>query len=280
VFQSRRALPVEPHSRRRLVGPLGSALTALALVALSTACSSSNGTEAGRYGPGTPTLGSCHRLTPAIIAGPVDASAPVPCSDPHTSVTIQVGHFAPSDITAANARSGNLGSRALAGCTAAWQHTVGGDASAQHTTVLSLAYFLPTSEQLSDDARWYRCDLILGGQSGEPLQNLPSHVEGLLSGTVPDSLRACRTSPNLSAGHEVPCTASHVLRAIGIAPLTGSGYPSATELRSQSEAGCTRTVRSWLHGRVGGGVAFEWPSQSSWQLLNDHDATCWTVTTS
>ena len=72
-----------------------------------------------------------------------------------------------------------------------------------------------------------------------------------------------------------------MLRAIGIAPL-----PDQTDLprrlsalRTASAKGCGQVARQWLHGRVDGGTAFQWPDDVSWRLLGDRSATCWAVDT-
>ena len=119
-------------------------------------------------------------------------------------------------------------------CTAAWKRTVGGDTTSQHTSLLGLAYYLPNQEDLSKGARWYRCDLVAGGQDGLPLQNLPAKVDGLLDGAVPQGIQACRTTPDFNSGHTVPCSEDHVLRAIGTFPLPGKTYPGTAALRAAS----------------------------------------------
>lgn len=256
------------------------AALAVVLVASVAACSPGPASHTG-LGPGAPVLGSCHRLTVAIIKTSSDDAPSVSCKGPHTSVTIAVGRYLASQVTQRNASNGTLARAALAGCTADWMRTVGGDDSVRHTTIVSLAYFLPNRDQLSGGARWYRCDLVIGGQDGVPLQELPATVKGILDGTVPDSLLACRTAPSLSTGNEVACTSRHTLRAVGIATLVGgTAYPGDASLRTQSQQGCAKVVRAWLKGRIGGGIAFQWPDSTSWTLLKDHDATCWTVTTS
>lgn len=275
----------EPRrSLARTLAVAGAVAAVGCLVAFGlTGCSSSDGSEpSGSFGPGQPKSGECYRLTSGSLLMASSAAKPVSCSSPHTSLTIAVGGLPGNDVTQTNVADGKLGAIALARCAADWQHFAGGNAVAWHTTVVGYASFLPTGQQLSDGAHWYRCDLVIGGSGAMPLQQLPHTVRGLLSGTVPDSLRACRTSPGFDAGHEVPCTSQHVLRAVGVAPLngTGVGYPGDTSLRAQSAKGCAPVVRSWLHGRIGGGVAYQWPDKQSWNLLGDHDATCWTVTTS
>ena len=270
---------LRPRTPRSLVARAGFVGAAALLVGAAVAGCSSSKADGNGLGPGVPTLGTCHRLTTAMIFHPSDTTTPVPCSQPHTSVTIGVGRFAVADVTEQNASNGTLGSQALAGCTADWDRTVGGDESIRHTTIVSLATFLPTREQLSGGARWYRCDLVIGGEPQLPLQPLPRNVKGILDGTVPDSLQACRTAPSLNSGHEVPCSERHTLRAVGVAPLTGTTYPGDAALRAQSQRGCGTVVKAWLKGRLGGGIAFQWPDATSWRLLHDHNATCWTVTT-
>jgi Septum formation len=231
-------------------------------------------------GAGVPAVGACRVLTTADIEPAGNETPTVPCTSPHTSVTIAVGGFLAARVTNMSLTNGTLGNEALRRCTAAWQRTVGGDATSQHTSLLGLAYYLPNQAELTKGARWYRCDLVMGGQDGLRLQNLPDQVTGLLAGTVSDSVRACRTTPEFTTGREVPCDRAHVLRAIGTARLPNqSTYPGKAALRSASAKGCTRVITRWLHGRVDGGDAYQWPDETGWEVLGDHTATCWTATT-
>jgi hypothetical protein len=259
---------------------VGAAVVLVAVSAVAACSSGGASSSEPTYGPDLPAVGACRVLTLAEIKPTSNATPTVSCSSPHTAVTIAVGGFPASEVTNANLRNGTLGNQALQRCTAAWRSTVGGTVEAQHTTALGLAYYLPDSQQLSSGARWYRCDLVLGGSDGMQLQDLPRHVQGLLDGVIPDSLQACRTAPDFDSGHEVACSSPHVLRAIGTASLPDQPrYPGTAALRTDSAKGCGRVATRWLHGRVGGGTAYQWPDQVSWQLLGDRSATCWVVTT-
>lgn len=257
-----------------------SVLSVLTMLGVSGCSSGGAASDEPRLGADMPAVGACRVLTTSQIAPTSNDTPTVSCTSPHTAVTIAVGGFPASEVTNANLRNGTLGNDALQRCTAAWRNTVGGTVEAQHTTVLGLAYYLPDPDQLSNGARWYRCDLVLGGSDGMALQDLPRDTHGLLNGVVPDSLRACRTAPDFNNGHEVACTSPHVLRAIGTAPLPDQPtYPGTVALRSASAKGCGQVARQWLHGRVGGGTAFQWPDDVSWRLLGDRSATCWAVDT-
>ncbi len=254
----------------------------LALVMLSASCSSdASSSAAADLGPDTPVVGACRVLTAADVSAATNATPTVGCRSAHTSVTIGVGAFPSWRITSTNLTSGALGDLALQRCTTMWQRTVGGDAAAQHTTVVGLAFFLPDSEQLGRGARWFRCDLVIGGRDGMALADLPADVQGLLAGPLPDSLRACRTAPDFTRGRQVSCTRPHVLRAIGVAPLPDrSTYPGAQTLQRQSSEGCLPVSKRWLHGRIGAGTAVQWPDRTGWTLLHDRSAICWAVTVS
>ncbi len=226
-------------------------------------------------------VGACRVLTAADIRPATNSTPTVDCGSAHTSVTISVGSFPSYLITSRNLRSGALGKRALLHCTEAWRQTVGGNAASQHTTVAGLAYYLPTPDELDRGARWFRCDLVVGGRDGMPLQDLPSRVSGLLAGAVPNSLRACRTAPDFTLGRQVSCARPHVLRAVGVAPLPSQRtYPAKPVSRKASAAGCLPVVQRWLHGAVDAGIAYQWPDETGWTLLDDRSATCWAVTTS
>lgn len=266
---------------RRAPTPLRAA-GLLPLLMLAVGCSSdASSSAAAGLGPDTPVVGACRVLTAADVGMATNATPTVGCGSAHTSVTIAVGAFPSWRITSTNLRSGALGDLALQRCTTVWQHTVGGDAVAQHTTVVGLAFFLPDSQQLGKGARWFRCDLVIGGRDGMPLADLPARVKGILDGPLPDTLRACRTAPDFTRGRQVPCARPHVLRAIGVAPLPEGGtYPGSAALQRASSEGCLPVSTRWLHGRIGAGTAVQWPDRTGWTLLHDRSAVCWAVTVS
>ena len=110
-------------------------------------------------GPGLPKVGACRVLTLDDITPASNETPIVPCSEPHTSVTMAVGTFTAAQITNKRLADGTIGNLALQRCTDEWKKTVGGTVSSQHTSLLGLAYFLPNQIQLSNGARWYRCDV-------------------------------------------------------------------------------------------------------------------------
>jgi putative regulator of septum formation len=266
-----------PASRRACAARSLCVLTA-ALV-LTSGCSSSDEppVKVG-LGPGLPKVGACRVLRLGDVAPASNDTPPVPCSRPHTSVTIAVGSFTPAQVTNQRLADGTLGNLALQRCTEEWKQAVGGDVSAQHLSLLGLAYYLPNQSQLSRGARWYRCDVILGGEDGLGLQPLPPDIDGILDGTPPESVQACRTTPDFTSGHAVPCSQPHVLRAIGTTTLPDEArFPGNAALRTASAKGCSRVIARWLKGRVDGGDAYQWPDRTGWNVLGDHTATCWTV---
>lgn len=256
---------------------LACAVSALALAA--TACSSGSASTLNPVFQ-KPHVGSCRVLAASDISASSNETPAVPCTKPHTAVTFAVGMFTAQQITSRALRSGEIGRLALSRCTTAWKTFVGGDKETQHISVAGLAYYLPDQKQLNKGARWYRCDLVLGGQGGMALENLPATVRGLLDAPLPLSLTSCRTETDFEHGHLVPCSQAHAMRAIGITPLPGgAAYPSTAALKQASAKGCTAVVKTWLHGHISGGAAYQWPDRLGWVTLHDHTATCWTVTT-
>lgn len=252
-----------------------------AVIVLSAACSGSDQTPVKTgLGPGLPKVGACRVLTVGDITPSSNETPTVPCRQDHTAVTVAVGSFTAAQVTTRGLADGTLGNEALQRCTSEWRKAIGGNVSSQHTSLLQLAYYLPNQAQLSNGARWFRCDAVLGGQDGLRLQNLPPTVDGILDGTPPESVRACRTTPDFASGHAVPCSEQHVLRAIGTTKLPDqTTFPGNAALRTASAKGCTRVISRWLKGRVDGGDAYQWPDRIGWNILGDHTATCWTVST-
>ncbi len=274
---------MRPSPRRRSGRALAARLTgvlSLAALLLSGCSGDAAPKPQTGLGPGVPALGACRVLTGADIAPSSNATPTVPCSRPHTSVTIDVGSFPAGAVTNKNLSDGDPRQRSPPTV----HGGLGEDGRRQPHVPAHLAArtrLLPAQPGRAVEGR-----AVVPMRPGprRPGRAAPAEPAGQGGRPArrhgPGEVRACRTTPDFTSGHTVPCDQEHVLRAIGTVPLPGGAtFPGQAALRAASAAGCTRVIDRWLHGRINGGDAYQWPDETGWTVLHDHTATCWTVTT-
>ena len=60
-------------------------------------------------------------------------------------------------------------------------------------TVVSWAWFRPSKKAWDKGARWYRCDVVGGGEESQQFVALPESAKGLLLGRPKDRWMVCAT---------------------------------------------------------------------------------------
>ena len=155
-----------PHARRAVVPLLLAALAALVALAL-TACSSEpaqgeNTDPAQVDAVEVPELGACRVLTPADVAQASNATRTVDCADKHTAQTYAVGPL-PDQFEEADYDDGAIGAWAYDACSKKFMGFLGADESLVMRSLVSWAWFRPSEKAWNEGARWYRCDVVGGG---------------------------------------------------------------------------------------------------------------------
>ncbi len=140
-------------------------LAVLAVVAALTLTACGDDTTAPAE-MAAPDLGACRVLSPEDVAQPANSSPSVPCSESHTAETYAVGEL-PSDFDDVDYGDEQLGAWAYQKCTGSFRDFLGADESLVMRTVVSWAWFRPTQEAWDDGARWYRCDVVGGGEQSK-----------------------------------------------------------------------------------------------------------------
>lgn len=217
--------------------------------------------------PAPPRVGSCHALDVRRATAPVDTSEPVPCSRPHTTVTVKVGRLTPvQDGHLLAIDSSQVRDQIAAACPPALPRTVGGTTTSQRLSQLRVVWFGPSVEQADAGADWYRCDVVALRSEGT-LQTLPATVRGLLSrpGAL-DRYGTCGTSDPGKAGFaRVACSERHTWRAIDVTPID----PKARFLAKQATAAGDAACKDIASGRADGALkyswSFEWPTRDQWR---------------
>ncbi len=221
--------PTRRRPSTALAGLLGTLLLG-GLVACGEERSSAATTE-------PPEKGECRLLTPEDVARPSNGTATVPCGDRHTAQTFQVGEL-PEELHDLEPDDPALGTHVYGECSSSFAGFLKGDESAVMRSVVSWVWFRPDDASWDAGARWFRCDVIGGGEQLTPYRALPKNAKGLLEGLPPDQWMVCATGRSVQAGTKVPCSEPHTWRAV----TTIKGLPDVVRLR----------VDVLRRGRVGG----------------------------
>ena len=268
------------------------ALVALVAALLVAGCSSSDraGAPAGTASPTTgatsaaptarpapaPRVGSCHRLGLRTATAPTDTAAAVPCSGPHTSVTVRVGRLpvdADGHLLAVD--SAAVADRLQRSCPPAAPAVVGGDVTARRLSLVRTVWFTPTVAQADAGASWFRCDVVAVLAPGR-LAPLPATVRGLLGSPAARArFGLCGTAaPDARGFARVGCARSHAWQAVSVVDL-----PAGTRFLDRAAGGAADTrCRAVASARARGATrfswSFEWPQRDAWDAGQRY-GWCW-----
>ena len=120
-----------------------------------------------------PELGACRVLTPEDVELPSNATKTVDCDEPHTAETFASATCRRSSHDA-DYDAEELGAFAYQTCSARFQAFLGADESLVMRTVVSWAWFRPSEKAWDEGARWYRCDVVGGGEQSKWYVDLPT----------------------------------------------------------------------------------------------------------
>ena len=146
-----------------LAAPLGALLGALLLAGCSGAGQGTNVDPEQVDSVESPELGACRVLAPEDVAQASNATRTVDCSQEHTAQTFAVGQL-PAQYDDAGYDDEDLGRFAYRECSTRFEKFLGADESLAMRTVVSWAWFRPSEEAWDQGARWYRCDIVGGGE--------------------------------------------------------------------------------------------------------------------
>lgn len=253
-------------------------LTALAALSLPllVACSDTDSKAADDEEP--PTLGACRVLAPEDVAKPADTTEPVDCDEPHTAETYAVGQL-PESFEDAAYDDTELGAWAYRTCSKAFQEFLGADESLVMRTVISWAWFRPTETAWDDGARWYRCDVVGGGEQSTEYVDLPTTAKGLLLGRPKDRWMVCADGPTVAGSVKIPCTEPHQWRAVTTISLEkfGDDYPGDRVVEVTTRDFCSSSVGYWLNSPVDYEFGYTWFHEAEWEAGNRRSV-CWAKT--
>jgi len=263
-----------PHARRLVVPLLSAAL-------LLTGCfRTSAGSDPGADSTVAPDVGVCRVLTAAEVAQSSNATATVPCSDKHTAETFAAGPL-PTRFATTSYDDPGLAAWAYRTCSDRFITFTGADVSLAMRTILSWAWFRPSRQAWDAGARWYRCDVIGGGDQTRAYVDLPTQAKGLLLGRPADSWMVCAQGATVSGSVKVPCTAPHDWRAVTtiVVGEPGDAYPGDRVVQSRTRDFCSKSVGAFLDYPVDYDFGYSWFHEPEWQAGNRRSV-CWARMTS
>jgi hypothetical protein len=259
--------------------PRSTALLAAILLVVLTGCSSGDG-DAASGSSARPELGACRMLTPDDVAQPDNASPVVDCRQEHTAETFEVGSFPPGVAPDGDLENPELGQYIYGVCNKRFQTFVGADESTAMRSTLTWAWFRPSKEAWKQGARWYRCDVIGGGEQSEELVNLPRTTKNLLAGRPDDAWMTCVNGATVAASEKVPCSQPHTWRAVTTIKVgdEDDAYPGDATVEERTRTFCADSVRAWMNYPVDYEVGYTWFHEAEWEAGNRRSI-CWAKTT-
>jgi len=224
-----------------------------------------------------PDLGACRNLTSDDIEQPSNATRMVDCDQKHTAQTYAVGSL-PDSLEDVGYDAPQLGAFAFHQCSRRFMKFVGADESLAMRTILSWVWFRPSRTAWDDGARWYRCDVVGGGDQTKELLELPADVKDLLVQADDDWL-VCAQGPTVAGSVKVPCSTPHDWRAVSTIKLgePDEEYPGDDVSQETTRDYCSKSVGAWLGYPVDYDFGYTWFHEAEWNAGNRRSV-CWAKT--
>jgi hypothetical protein len=225
-----------------------------------------------------PELGACRDLTPEDVAQPANATKTRDCAEEHTAETFAVGALPPRYEEVAY-DDPDLGKFAYQTCSQGFEKFLGADESLVMRTVVSWAWFRPSEKAWDEGARWYRCDVVGGGEESTEFVSLPESAKGLLLGRPKDRWMVCAAGKSVAGNAKIPCNQRHTWRAVTTIKvgLDTDDYPGDRLVEVKTREFCSDSVGAWMNYPVDYEFAFTWFKEAEWEAGNRRSV-CWART--
>lgn len=243
-------------------------------------CLGSSPTSPTSVDKAAPDLGACRLLTPGDVAQPSNSTPPVSCEEAHTAQTYAVGSM-PSQFAHSAYDDRAVASFAYRVCSQRFMVFTGADASLAMRTILSWAWFRPSEAAWTGGARWYRCDVVGGGDQTRSYVDLPVRTKGLLLGRPKDEWMVCAQGASVDGSVKVPCSQKHDWRAVTTIVLgtESDAYPGDRVVQFRTRDYCSKSVSAWLDYPVNYDFGYSWFHAAEWSAGNRRSV-CWARTAS
>ena len=227
-----------------------------------------------------PEVGQCRLLEPEDVLSADDASPPVDCETRHTAETFAVGEF-PDDVAGDEGDIDDpaLGAHVFDECEKEFRRFLGGDESLVMRSTVTWAWFRPSQDAWDRGARWWRCDVVGGGEQSTSLVTLPDTAEGILLGEPEDKWLVCVDGPTVADSVKIPCSEKHTWRAVTTIVL-GEGdedYPGDKVVAARTRNYCSDSVGAWMNYPVDYDFGYTWFHEAEWRAGNRRSI-CWAKT--
>jgi len=262
---------------RRFILPL----LLLVVTALVAACGDGvpDGADPQQVKATTPPETSlCRNLTRVAMSQPSDATRLVDCSEPHNAETYASGEL-PDSFAKAAYNDPALDTWAYGACTAALKKHLGASDSVLMRSLFSWVWFRPSTSAWDKGARWWRCDLLAGGDHGQHYLDLPTTTADLLESSQDDRWMACARGEDVNAGTKVACNQAHVWRAVTTIKVgePDAAWPGTAQVEAKTKQFCSSSVAAWLNYPSDYHYAYTWFDQAEWKAGNRRSV-CWAKT--
>ena len=249
----------------------------MVVLLLVTGCTPGQADDEAAASTTAPVLGDCRVLTPEDIAKPDNDSPVVDCAAEHTAETFAIGSF-PDDIRA-DVGSRELGAYVYRTCKQQFGRFLGGEESTVMRSMFTWAWFRPSPAAWDQGARWYRCDVVGGGEQSKQLLELPRTAKGLLLGRPDDRWMVCADGSTVSGSVKISCSEPHTWRAVTTIVLgkEGDAYPGDRVVEVRTRDFCSGSVGAWLNYPVDYDFGYTWFHEAEWKAGNRRSI-CWART--
>jgi hypothetical protein len=224
-----------------------------------------------------PRPGACRLLTSDDIQRPSNDSPVVRCSRRHTAETFAVGEF-PSTV-GEDIDDPALGAHVFDTCEQRFRSFLGGDESLVMRATLTWAWFRPSQEAWERGARWWRCDVVGGGEASAALLPLPETARDLLVGQPQDRWLTCAAGRTVADSDKIPCSEPHTWRAVTTIVLgdEDDDYPGDRVAEVRTRDFCSDSVGAWLNYPVDYEYGYTYFHEAEWEAGNRRSI-CWART--
>lgn len=211
-----------------------------------------------------PVVGECHRLTFAGAGQPQDATAPVPCTAPHTAQTVKVGDLHSLGVTD-DTSADDVSQEVARACPQRLLRRVGGSEVARRLSRFEVLWFTPTTQERKAGASWFRCDVV-GLAATNSLLRLPrTVVHALDAPTALERFGTCgTTAPGKPGFVRVVCRRAHSWRAVGTVDLDRNARYLGAKAAAQGDSDCKDVAAARANGALKYTWSFEWPTRDLW----------------
>jgi hypothetical protein len=226
-----------------------------------------------------PALGACRDLDPEDLAAPSDATQPVDCSEDHTAETFVVRDLPKKVASLDDPSDPRLAAHVYETCDQRFRTFLDGDESTVMRSMLTWVWFRPSDQAWQQGARWYRCDVIGGGQQSAELLPLPKTARGLFQFKTPDKWMSCVNGDSVDGAVKIPCSEPHNWRAVTTIKLGGpkDKFPGNRVVRVKTRDFCSGSVHAWLNYPAEYDFGYTFFSRPEWKAGNRRSI-CWAKT--